>query len=222
MRCCGRPQSAEKIPPPLNSVYVDSTRSAAPPIIVGTSVLERLHHDLARAAGRDLLAWRRTRAATIGPIVAGPTPRPTPRARRGTSATTPRTAAATPSSSSWPRAIPLICSYTPSGTTKCSSGSQPRPPSSRAPRPRRAGSRVRLRGVDRVRRRDSAMCERTMIMDGRSVTSCAAAIAARSASRSLTSATFWTCQPCASKRACLSSRVKERDVVPSIVMWLSS
>jgi hypothetical protein len=26
---------AEKTPPPLNSVFVDSTRSAAPPIIVG-------------------------------------------------------------------------------------------------------------------------------------------------------------------------------------------
>ncbi len=32
-------QRSEKSPPPSNSVFVDSTRSAAPPIIVGTAFL---------------------------------------------------------------------------------------------------------------------------------------------------------------------------------------
>ena len=60
-----------------------------------------------------------------------------------------------------------------------------------------------------------------MIIDGRSVSACAFEIAARSAARSFTSATDWTCQPSASKRFARSS-VNEIDVVPSIVMWLSS
>jgi hypothetical protein len=49
-----------------------------------------------------------------------------------------------------------------------------------------------------------------------------ARIASRSASRSSESSTCWTCQPYASKRAPWSSPSNEIDVVPSIVMWLSS
>ena len=39
MRRCDRRASTKKTPPPLNSVFVDSTRSAAPPIIVGANRL---------------------------------------------------------------------------------------------------------------------------------------------------------------------------------------
>ena len=52
----------EKRPPPSNSVFVDSTRSAAPPIIVGAAVLERLH-DLRRRRASRPPRRRRTPAA---------------------------------------------------------------------------------------------------------------------------------------------------------------
>jgi len=60
-----------------------------------------------------------------------------------------------------------------------------------------------------------------MMIEGRAVSACAFAIAARSAPRSFASATDCTCQPRASNRLARSS-VNEIDVVPSIVMWLSS
>ena len=60
-----------------------------------------------------------------------------------------------------------------------------------------------------------------MMMDGRAASSCAFAIAFRNAPRSFASATYCTCHPSASKRFARSS-VKEIEVVPSIVMWLSS
>ena len=63
---------------------------------------------------------------------------------------------------------------------------------------------------------------RRTISDGRSSSAFAAASAPRSASRSSESSTCWTCQPYASKRLPLSSVVNVSDVVPSIVMWLSS
>ena len=67
-----------------------------------------------------------------------------------------------------------------------------------------------------------AMWLRTITSDGRAVSSCAARIASSSAATSSESSTDWTCQPCASKRLPLSSVVYESEVVPSIVMWLSS
>ena len=66
------------------------------------------------------------------------------------------------------------------------------------------------------------MCERIAMNDGRFVSSRAAAIAASSASTSSESSTRWTCQPSAAMRAVWFSPSKEIDVVPSIVMWLSS
>ncbi len=63
---------------------------------------------------------------------------------------------------------------------------------------------------------------RTTISDGRSVSAFAASIAASSAARSFASSTCCTCQPCASSRAPRSSTVNETEVVPSIVIRLSS
>ena len=60
-----------------------------------------------------------------------------------------------------------------------------------------------------------------MMIDGFASSACAFAIASRSESRSFGSATDCTCQPSASNRFARSS-VNEIDVVPSIVMWLSS
>ena len=58
--------------------------------------------------------------------------------------------------------------------------------------------------------------------DGRSISACAAAIASRNASRSFASSTHCTCQPCASNRLPWFSAENEIDVVPSIVIRLSS
>ena len=63
---------------------------------------------------------------------------------------------------------------------------------------------------------------RTTIIDGRAVSAFAASIAASSAARSFASSTCWTCQPWAAMRAPRSSAVNETDVVPSIVIRLSS
>ena len=187
--------------------------------------LQRLHHLAAGVARGDVLAGgeHRQRLAPALARLAGAgraraparaPGRPPPRRRRRSSHSR---------CSSAPRSrTTAMCSRTASGTTNFASGIQAQRLLRRAHLGLAERRAVRLGGVDRVRRRD-----RRCGCGGRSATAapprpCAAARAPRSASRSSESSTCWTCQPYASKRLPLSSVVNESDVVPSIVMWLSS
>ena len=132
---------AAKTPAPSNSVFVDSTRSAAPPIIVGAKLLERLPSPsgagVARGhlvlPGRDQLGQRlgpagfaarraiarsQSSAACSGYVLRQASKRSLPLVARA----------------SWLLVDAGSCARRPpSGTTKCASGSSPMmPPSSRA------------------------------------------------------------------------------------------
>ena len=64
---CGRRSTCEKTPAPSNAVLVDSTRSAAPPTIVGAYALERLHHRGAGGARGQLRLLGRIEASAAPP-----------------------------------------------------------------------------------------------------------------------------------------------------------
>ena len=117
---------AEKTPPPLNSVFVDSTRSAAPPIIVGVKCLNA-----------SIVLAPASRVATSSPAGKSGSastqpgrglpcaPGPSPRAAPGYFAAHASTFAFHACSSSAPRAVPFMCSRTSSRDDEVSSGFQP-------------------------------------------------------------------------------------------------
>ncbi len=114
-----------------------------------------------------------------------------------------------------------MCSITSGGTRNCASGSQPSACFAAATSSGPSGEPCDF-AVSIAFGAPNAMWLRTITSEGRSVSAWAAAIACSSAATSSESSTCWTCQPCASKRLPLSSVVYESEVVPSIVMWLSS
>ena len=188
-------------------------------------VLERLHHLRAGVARGDAPRRPRTPAARRSSRAAACrcAPGPSPRAAPGT----PPTSA---SKRLLPRRLELGAALdavhvrvAPRRARRSACrGPSRAPPSSRAPRPRRAARRATSPCRPRAARR-SAMCAADD--DQRRPRPSPPArprSRARSASRSFASSTCWTCQPCASKRCALVLAVNEIDVVPSIVMWLSS
>ena len=210
---------AEKRPPPSNSVFVDSTRSAAPPIIVGTASLNACITFLpaSRVATSSPAGNSGSASPGADPAVPGRVPAVS---RASGNACDHRSAnAAAIRSRARCRARRGSCARRPRpGRRSACRGPSRAPPSSRAPRPRRAGrrapSRCRPRAARRigdVRAHDDQ--RRALGLGLRAL------IAARSASRSFASATCWTCQPCASKRFALvlgerdRRRAVDRDVV---------
>ena len=117
---------AEKMPPPLNSVFVDSTRSAAPPIIVGVKCLIA-----------SITLAPASRVATSSP--AGKSGSASTQPGRGLPVCTWSQSSRSSGyfadhassffrhadSSSVPRSMRFMCALTSSGTTKVLSGSQP-------------------------------------------------------------------------------------------------
>ena len=214
---------AAKTPPPLNSVFVDSTRSAAPPTIVGVKGLNASIVLRAGVARRHVLAGREVgqRLDPAGPRLARVHLVPVLAQRRvlrrpGVDLRR-------------PRLLELGAARDPVHVLAHVVGDEEvlvRVPAERDLRrahlvlaERRA---VRLRRVHRVRR---AVGDVRADDDQRRPAPSRPspfAIASRSESRSFASSTCWTCQPCAASRSPRSSAVNESEVVPSIVMWLSS
>ena len=117
---------AEKTPAPLNSVFVDSTRSAAPPIIVGVKCLNAsiVLAPASRVATSSPAG--KSGSASTQPCLGLPVCTWSQSSRRpGYFAAHASTFAFHACSSSAPRATRFVCSRTSSGTTKCSSGFQP-------------------------------------------------------------------------------------------------
>ena len=184
-RCCGPACVAEKTPPPLNSVFVDSTRSAAPPIIVG---VKRLNASIVFRPRRASPSPRRprTRAAPRpSRRAAGPVCTWSQSSRSARVLRRPRVEplAATPARARARARVAFMCSRTSSGTRNVASGSQPS--ASFVARTSVLAERraVRLRRVDRVRRAEGDVRADRRSATAARVSACALAIAARAARR---------------------------------------
>ena len=214
--------TAENSPAPSNTVFVDSTRSAAPPIIVGP-----------KGANAPIVCCEAARVASFSPAsklgsAACQPSRSLPCQARSQSAASSGSASRhAPKRSDhcvWarsPACLSDMCSYTRSSTQKWRSGSKPITCLAAATSSSPSGAPWAL-AVSTAWGAGYAMCERIAMKEGRSASARAACRAAEIASTSSASSTRCTCQPLAAMRATWFSVSKLIDVVPSIVMWLSS
>ena len=167
-------QRADEEAAALELVLVDSTRSAAPPTIVGADG-ERLHHALPGVARRDLLAGRERRQRIPSPVAAaGRACVPRPRARPGTRAAQ-RVEARLPLGLELAaRARRRLSARAPRrGRGTCASGSQPSASFVARTSSSPSGAPCAF-AVSTACGAPKPMCVRTTIIDGRAVSACAA------------------------------------------------
>ena len=217
--CC-----VEKSPAPSNSVFVDSTRSAAPPTIVGVNGLSACITFLPASRRGDLLAGRelgqRLDPARAAACRCGR--RPSPRAAPGTPRPSARSRCCHSCSPLDPLRAHVHVLVDLVGDVEVLVGIEPERLLRRRDLLLAERRAVRLRRVDRLRRAVGDVAADDDQRRRAPARPAPPAIARSIASTSSESAIDCTCQPCASKRFALSSVVKVSAVVPSIVMWLSS
>ena len=222
-RCCGRRASRRRRPPPSNSVFVDSTRSAAPPTIVGVNGLNAC-----------ITVLPASRVATSSPAGNPAAPRaspaaacrcgrrPSPRAAPGTPRPSARSARCHSRSASIPRRARVHVLVDLVGDVEVLVGVEPERLLRRAHLVLAERRAVRLRGVDRVRRADRRCgCGRRSAR-ARLARPARRGSPARARRRPRRRRPAGRASRTPRSASPLSSVVNVSAVVPSIVMWLSS